>query len=341
MTTVRPAVARGSLAAALVTALLGCAHAPMAPASTTADAPEEEIIEYHVKTFMPDPSVAEYRVPLFMLRGHPAVIAHLPGSSEPLYFVVDTAAGLSVIDPEVAKRFKLETVADEVRGISGAGGNASNVGMVLAKNLTIGKLDVTADMLSMDMGFGSDDDGLGRTPIAGIIGLNVLRAFHVTFDLSRGELLLRSNADPEEHCTASLGLDGKKSSYITGDLTLPGGGKVRAVIDTGAAQTIFNWHAAKAIGVQPGDARLRKRVKGSRGIDKNAMDTWLFDLPGLQWNDWDMSAREIRISDLPVFEKLGLANRPAVIFGIDFLRDRRFTIAKDSAGFCLRSEQDK
>lgn len=341
MPTSRHTAALNVLAAALLAASIGGAHAsPQAAPASSAKAPKTEIRHYHMQPFTPDPGIAEYRIPLFMLKGHPVVIAHLPDSSEPLYFVVDTAAQQSIIDRQVAQRFKLHTQVESAHGLKGAGGDGPSVGIVQARHLTIGKLDLTMDMISMDTKLNTDTAGLTNTSLAGIIGQNVLGAYHTTFDLGRGELLLRTSPDSTERCVANLDLKGKKTGFTLVDVTLPGGDKARAVIDTGAAQTVFNWPAAKAMGVQPDDARLRKRDKGTRGIDNKAVETWLYDVPGMQWNDWKMHAHEVRITDLPVFATLGLAEQSALIFGIDFLKERRFTIEKGTAAFCLREKTD-
>ncbi|NYZ62947.1 hypothetical protein [Luteimonas deserti] len=51
-----------------------------------------------------------------------------------------------------------------------------------------------------------------------------------------------------------------------------------------------------------------------------------------------LPASEVRISALPVFPTLGFESTPALIFGIDALRDRRIDVLAAGGGLCPWSE---
>ncbi|TGQ96135.1 hypothetical protein EN846_34370, partial [Mesorhizobium sp. M4B.F.Ca.ET.203.01.1.1] len=71
-----------------------------------------------------------------------------------------------------------------------------------------------------------------------------------------------------------------------------------AVVDTGAAQTVLNAEAARALGLRTdgSDARVRLRAKGTEGLGGGAQATWLYTLPGMNGGGWQHPSMEVRIS---------------------------------------------
>jgi hypothetical protein len=62
---------------------------------------------------------AAHILPMWMQGGHPAVAVSLDGRAEPLRFVVDSAAGATLVDARVVRRYGLEDADAEVSQAQG------------------------------------------------------------------------------------------------------------------------------------------------------------------------------------------------------------------------------
>jgi clan AA aspartic protease (TIGR02281 family) len=104
----------------------------------------------------------------------------------PFDFVIDTGATLSCVDTRIAGRLALR----EQRGRTGAAATASGMGqvrLVRLDSLRVGEAraaDLSACVI--DLGHAR---GVG-VEAEGLLGLNFLRAFRVTFDFQRNVLTL-------------------------------------------------------------------------------------------------------------------------------------------------------
>ncbi|MGO1001902.1 aspartyl protease family protein [Lysobacter sp. CA196] len=283
----------------------------------------------------PEPAI-DYRLPLTMRGAFAVVEAWLPGIERPLHLVVDSAAGGGVIDTELARSAGiLKDDASSGMQVHGANGQTAALPMAQVAGLRIGEMKLAGQFITTDAkAFASEPE----VSVDGILGNNVTAMFDATFDVNQGELLLRANAVDKGRCYLNSypgrSKDLRRFAFI--DVSLPGGAKVRAVIDTGAAQTVMNLAAAKVLGLQPGDARLQRRERGTQGMGPGkATDTWLYDLPDLEIGEWRLGPMKVRISELPIFARLSPDGRPTMILGIDALRQRRVTIERGAAAFCI------
>lgn len=266
---------------------------------------------------------------LSMAASYPVVSARTPGHDEPLRLVVDTAAGGTVIDGALAERLGLAADASVqvsgANGVSAAQRTKQPMRLTLAGGLTVAVQPVLTDMSRFTA------DGVTYD---GILGNDVLRQFDTRFDVPAGRLVLAlpgigpspieglkciDNLRPSD---ARPGLAG----FGMFDLALGIAGTpartatVRAVLDTGAAATVLNRPAAEALGVAADDPRLRAFEAGTKGFGTGAIATQLLDLASAQVADWRADEATVRVSDLPVFQVLGLHEQPAAIVGIDLLR---------------------
>ncbi len=108
----------------------------------------------------------------------------LDGIDKPLNFIIDTGASISVVSEQLATREEMNRFARGARlRVFGAAGVAENVPMLVLPRLLLGahaRANVPAAVL--DMNSINETAGFEQT---GIIGGNVLRHFHVTFDFGR------------------------------------------------------------------------------------------------------------------------------------------------------------
>lgn len=185
---------------------------------------------------------------------------------------------------------------------------------------------------------------------AGIVGNDIFRRYSLVLDIPAQRLELSDAArpalGPRMVCIPNARPERQANmagfSLAKVDVRLAASAPaspVVAVIDSGAAISILNWPAVRALGLSPGDPGLKERAR-PRGINgaSSGPTTYSLQLEGLTLAGWDVSATEIRVSDFPVFEAIGLADTPAMILGADILHQRAFGIGKGAAEFCVASD---
>ncbi|MFC4728439.1 aspartyl protease family protein [Coralloluteibacterium thermophilus] len=284
------------------------------------------------------PAPEGHRIPMHLVGKHPRVQVRIDGVDRPLSFVVDTAAGASVVDAALAERLGLLDATPRRMQVQGAGGSTAATHVTALQALSSGDLRWQAQLLAMDLSKVAEGDA---PPVEGILGNDLMARFDLRFDLPAGHVLLAPPGSlPRTDCLdnalpqRAAGL--QRFAFVPAQLR-DGGDRVPVigVVDTGAAQTVLNPPAARALGVAEDDGRLRRREAGTRGIAEQVIETWLYTLPTLAIGDWQLPPTEVRISALPVFAVLGLADRPAAILGIDALRQRRVDVLANATAVCL------
>lgn len=112
---------------------------------------------------------------------------------------------------------------------------------------------------------------------------------------------------------------GRGVRFTSGTLHLPslrlsiGGRAVTALLDTGAVHSVANRALAQALDLQAGDTAVVTDAAGAR------LPARLAVAPGFRLDAAALPAAALRIADLPLFERRGLADRPAVLLGLDKL----------------------
>ncbi len=136
-------------------------------------------------------------IPFEMSPGGHIIVPVTIGGSERLLFVVDTAAGSGVIEPDVVARLGLE-VSDETVNVRGEQGDSrASQALLTLDELTVGNrsLDgITTVVQDLEHITG------GRFEIDGILGAKFLRQFDVRFDFKNNEMTLFDIAASEEDC---------------------------------------------------------------------------------------------------------------------------------------------
>jgi hypothetical protein len=96
-----------------------------------------------------------------------------------------------------------------------------------------------------------------------------------------------------------------------------------AVIDTGARKTRINWKLGNALSIDP--ARI---AKGDtiQGATNTAIETGATRIVDVRLGDRVLADAPVLVADLPVFEAFGVADKPAIILGLDWLEQTRMVI---------------
>lgn len=282
-------------------------------------------------------------LPMWMQGGHPAVAVQLGDSVEPLHFVIDSAAGATIVDEATARRRGLEDAASVETRVEGATDRSTVLRRTRNASWHLGTFAFDAAMLQTDL---SRLAGRTGRRIDGILGNDVTSRFDTTYDIAAQQVLLQP-AGSLVHDDACLRnalpvRDASMQRFGFVQMQVPGTDvEVIAVVDTGAAQTVLNAAAAAALGFRTdgSDARVTVRAKGTQGLGERVVETWLAPLPGLRMGSWEHPTQEVRISELPVFASLGLKERPALILGADAMTDTRVQIGSGAEWICLRRSE--
>lgn len=275
----------------------------------------------------PTPAGGVLELPLTMEGPRPVVPVAIEGAGE-LHFILDTAAGTTLIAPEVRDRLVLDPAAVRHDSIIGASGvtvletvqlPALHLGEHRIAQLRVVVIDMTP--------FGERD---GR-PLDGILGADVLRHFDVDLDLAAGALRLHPRDGGLAALLARTGTPVPFTSetqpgFVEFEVTLSGR-TARAVLDTGAPASILNWRAATLADIDRDSPGLRHRESGSSGLDGQRAETFLHPIGTLRVGSTPIPESEMRIADLSVFAALGIADRPALLIGADLLQNCRVGIS--------------
>ncbi|HDS1137154.1 TPA: aspartyl protease family protein [Stenotrophomonas maltophilia] len=280
-------------------------------------------------------------LPMWMQGGHPAVAVSLDGRAEPLRFVVDSAASTTVVDDRVARRYGLEDADATVSTVQGASAKSAQLRRTRTTSWQLGGWKMKVSGIQADLSSLPKDDD---PAIDGLIGNDLTGRWDTRWDFGRGELALWKPGQLSVDgagCQANALPDRRKGLEHFGFITVKlgdAGLEAIAVVDTGAAQTVLNAEAARALGlrIDGSDERLRVREKGTQGLGGKPQATWLYTLPGMTGSGWQHPAMEVRISELPVFKAIGLEQRPALILGADAMRGSQVDISAGAARICLR-----
>jgi predicted aspartyl protease len=236
------------------------------------------------------------------------------GSFGTAQFVFDTGAEASAVYADFADSAGLAVAGSEtLQGQTGADDvplvslGSIDLDGVRKDGLKAAKLDPRADGVKL----------------AGIVGLDLFGDRTVDFDLPRKRIsLLAAGSRPADQSTLSAA-----ASVTTGNLlTVPvmiGDVTATAVIDTGARKTRINWALGKLLGLDPAELAKGDVIQGATN---NAVETGATRISNVRLGNRVLADAPVLVADLPVFEVFGVAGRPAIILGLDWLDRTRMVI---------------
>lgn len=261
------------------------------------------------------PAAAE---PLQLLaNGLPVTELRIDGRG-PHRFVIDTAATrTSILPGYFAALGKSPTIVGG-QTIQGVGGAAS-IDLV-----ALGDLAVAGRTIPAVEAYALPPSPVDQLGVEGVLGADVLSTHVLVLDAPRRDWRLETKlADADvTNAGAPFTLDDGQTPRLT---VMIDGQAVPAIIDTGAARTVMNWAAARALGVDQADPALQHGGSAS-GVGAAATSVVRHTFKNLEVAGQSRRAPELRIADLPVFGALGFPEGPAIIIGMDQFADRRLVI---------------
>ena len=271
------------------------------------------------------------------MHGDWAVVDVMLGDDpHPYRFIVDSAAGATVIDKTLSRRF-----ADAASGssdVQGASGDKSSFQNARLRRLSVAGLHFRKlDVVVTDM---KQFSGNSDRHYDGILGSDVLSRYSYVFDVPSRRLTLidADRPDPRRwgQCTEnplSNRPDGP-NGFLAVPVSLQGGTRAVGIVDTGAAATILNWPAASASGLSK-DGNGVSGAKGVVGFDPKASTaSYKAKIAGASIGPKPLSPFTARLSDLAVFEGFGLKDKPGMIVGVNIWRSVPFAAARGVKAFC-------
>ena len=230
----------------------------------------------------------------------------------PFNFVVDSGAERTVLADDVAAALGLEK-----------SGRASVVGIVRempADTVALSSLEtggVTKENLQLPV--------LPRAWVQadGYLGLDVLEGRRITFDFARGALelnapvlgLFAGYARPDESVLNAAGESGK---LRTTDCQVDGVSAI-AFLDSGAEVSVGNSELYRTLAER--GARFSPGAPMTlTGITGGSVPARTLSIAAAKLGDFNVATAGLAIADLPIFERWGLADKPALFVGMDFLR---------------------
>jgi predicted aspartyl protease len=227
-------------------------------------------------------------------------------------FVFDTGAEGSAVYADFADKVGLKASGSEkLQGQTGV----ADVPLVHLDRLALdGVSKAPIEAVKLD----PRADGV---PLAGIVGIDLFGDRTVDFDLPRKRLaLLPPGRRPIDG-------EGIAATPTVGNLlTIPvtiGTVTAVAVIDTGARKTRINWKLGRLIGIDPAQLAKGDTIQGATNV---AVETGSTNIANVQLGGLALANAPVLVADLPVFEAFGVAAKPAVILGLDWLEKARMVI---------------
>jgi predicted aspartyl protease len=260
------------------------------------------------------------------------VVPVVTPTGDTLSFIVDTAAGVTVLGASGA-----EAMAAEPSGkatVTGASG-PMEVKIVRAPELAVGDLSIRATerVVIDDDAITSDD----RIVFHGILGIDFLRSFDVLIDAPGGRMLLRQPGG-EGSDWPGLALDEPvKISFVMGSFIRidveVNGLPVRSILDTGARDIVLNRAAANAVSVR---RTSEPAPIPHRGIGAEEVIGYNALVKTLTFGQVLRPDVEVTVADLPVFGLFGAEQ--VVLLGSPLFRECALAISYRQAEHrtCLR-----
>lgn len=264
--------------------------------------------------------------PLIRLsNGRPGIMVAINGYG-PFPFLIDTATSHSVLSPHLRDVLKVPATGGPAYSVVTAAGSVKShfhlVNEIAAAGVIVERLNAIVIDLPKELG------------AEGIIGADFLSNFTVDLDLAKRAMTLYPGGTVLQP-TGFRRIAGTLNS--AGFIVLPAlvdGISASAVFDSGAVFTVVNFRLAAATQRVP---KIIARNIQSKVIDaarqRNIAESVNFDritMGPVLWSD-----RRVLVSEMHVFEQVGLDRSPCIFIGADFMVRRRVIIDYAQASLYL------
>ena len=229
----------------------------------------------------------------------------------PFKFLVDSGADRSVIGSGLAAQLALPSEGGAMLRSMAA---SSQVSLVRIDRLSIGASDIPYIIAPA-----LPERFIGA---AGVIGIDALAEQRVMFDFDAKRVTIQDSRKPELHDDGEIVVTARrrKGQLILTQVSV-GGGRVYAVIDTGAESTL-------------GNSAMLERLTGSRhppemqsielvSVAGEKFTAKLAVIPELKIGALVLQNVQVAFTDAPPFELFGLEKQPALLLGTDLLKSFR------------------
>ncbi len=270
---------------------------------------------------------ASAEVPITIAKtGHATVPVIGPFGTE--FFVFDTGAGGSAVYSDFQKANNFPAgVGDVLTGQTGS----SELPTVILPPVT---LDGRRAEALEAVVFPARADGV---PLPGVVGLDLFGKMTVDFDLPNRRLaLFNSGHIPPGVTDRPVAIQTTTGDLLTMTLSISGI-PATAVIDTGARKTRINWKLGKLLSLSPEALTPGDVIYGATNVP---IESYSGTVKDVLLGGRHLPEAPVLVADLPVFEVFGVADKPAVILGLDWLEQTRMIldIPERKAWFLTASE---
>lgn len=226
----------------------------------------------------------------------------------PFSFVIDTGAERTVLSKKIASKLALEQ-EEPAQLISIAG--QTMVNMVYVPELSFGSRSYESFIspVLLERHIGAE----------GILGLDGLQDQRILFDFRNNEITVEDATEKRSRVSSReiVVTARRRSGQLIFTDAMVAGVKTNVIVDTGAQVSIANSVLKKRI----------QRQKKQTGID-NLLIAVTGDTLGVEFGrarDFRMGRARfdsvlVAFADAPPFEKFGMKNKPAMLLGMDILR---------------------
>lgn len=251
----------------------------------------------------------------------------------PYYLVVNTGASTVALSAHAARSLNLPLENEPCIVVHGVTGSLS-VPVVRVTSVQLGGWMIPTTTMPI---FGDVFEGAD-----GMLGLMGLVSGQVHMDLRRRQLILsnmgmRNRASPS---AASLPMEVSQSRLIVVEATVMGT-LVKAIIDTGAQSTIGNLPLQHALGGIAAADTVPIPIIGMTSHRKAGVSQ---RLPPVRLGTLCILGARILYGDVPLLERVGFANTPAMFLGMDVLgqmQSMTFNYSERLVHFVPRSGKSK
>lgn len=249
--------------------------------------------------------------------GTPVIQASVNGQG-PFAFILDTAAsGTSVVE-DVAARLDLPRDA-ETETAQGLGGQM-DIRIYRVADLRAGPLALTDHLAAGLPGFGFKSHA-----VAGLAGVDLFGDRLTVWSPASGCVRIGpGGAEPQGAGWRPIQAVWTRPWKIMLPVRI-GGVDGWGLLDTGAQHTVLNPVYGARLGLTAGSDRVRAGGE-IFGIDGRALPLLEADVDAVSIGAWSWPSRTLKIGAMPVFDRLGEAEAPLAIIGIDWLADREFAV---------------